>query len=250
MNEQELLDKIAAACRAILGGKLTGIYVHGSIAFGCFHWEASDIDFLIVVETPLTLEEKEGLIRALLALDPCAPPKGFEMSVVLALVCKPFRFPTPFELHFSNAHKARCQADLTKYCRIMNGADPDLAAHFTVIRAVGNVLWGKPIGEVFGPVPRADYWDSIRGDVEDAAAEILRDPVYYILNLCRVLAFGEEGKVLSKEQGGRWGMQRLDDPTLVRAALDAYMGRSEFRAEEAELRAFAADMLRRIQESF
>lgn len=45
MEYQEILRKIATAYTKILQDNLAGIYVHGSIAFGCFHWSKSDIDF-------------------------------------------------------------------------------------------------------------------------------------------------------------------------------------------------------------
>ena len=48
MEYQEILRKIATAYTKILQDNLAGIYVHGSIAFGCFHWSKSDIDFLVV----------------------------------------------------------------------------------------------------------------------------------------------------------------------------------------------------------
>jgi hypothetical protein len=74
--------------RQILGDKLTGLYVHGSLAFGCFRWETGDIDYLAVVKEPLSTAEKVGLIEALLRMDRAAPPKGLEMSVVLEQHCR------------------------------------------------------------------------------------------------------------------------------------------------------------------
>ncbi|MBQ8834642.1 MAG: DUF4111 domain-containing protein [Oscillospiraceae bacterium] len=247
MTPGELLARIKESYATILGPKLTGIYVHGSLAFGCFRWEVSDIDFLAVVTEPLTQAEKERLISSLLELDIYAPPKGFEMSVVLEAVCNPFVYPTPFELHFSNAHKARCRENLSEYCRTMNGTDKDLAAHVTVIRHVGRTLLGKPIEEVFAEIPKAAYWDSIRGDVQEAEEEIAEQPVYYILNLCRVLAFLKDGLVLSKSQGGQWGMEHCPEyRELIGNALTAYEGTTAFRAEETALRDFAVTMLEEI----
>lgn len=78
-----ILDRIAADTAAILGETLIGIYLHGSLALGCFNWAKSDIDYLTVVETEPTLAQKEALIAALLALDAICPEKGIEMSVVL-----------------------------------------------------------------------------------------------------------------------------------------------------------------------
>lgn len=246
MNERQLLQRICDEYRAILGGKLVGFYVHGSIAFGCFTWATGDIDFLVVVDAPLTQAEKEALVRVLLALAPDAPPKGFEMSVVLREACDPFQYPTPFELHFSNTHKIRAEADLTAYCRDMHGTDPDLAAHFTVLRRKGEGLWGEEISAVFGEVPRACYVDSIIGDIRSAPADAADNPVYVTLNLCRVLAYVQEGAVLSKAEGGEWGLANLPEGyhPLLRSALDAYDG-AAFPAD-MPLQAFAQDMLGRI----
>ena len=76
MEYQEILRKIATAYTKILQDNLAGIYVHGSIAFGCFHWSKSDIDFLVVVQTEPGLAEKRALIQTLLDLDK-AGPNGF-----------------------------------------------------------------------------------------------------------------------------------------------------------------------------
>lgn len=242
MTEQEILEQIKISYSSILGENLVGIYVHGSIAFGCFRWEQSDIDFIAVVDRPLTLPEKEALIRVILELDPHCPLKGIEMSVVLVSACGGVRargggprsaeseqdsecraistvtYPTPYELHYSNAHKARYQADLPGYCNTLQGVDPDLAAHFTVINACGIVLTGPPVEEVFGQVAPEDYLDSIRGDIAGAEEDILENPVYIILNLCRVLAYLREGKVLSKAQGGAWGCANLPEEYREAAA--------------------------------
>lgn len=248
MREMTLLYRVCDAYRAILGERLTGFYVHGSIAFGCFSWETGDIDFLCVVDQPLTQAQKEALIRTLLDLSPDAPPKGFEMSVVQQSVCRPFQHPTPFELHFSGAHKARAEADLSAYCRDMHGTDPDLAAHITVLHHTGIALYGPPIAEVFAAVPHACYLDSILGDASGAEAEIATNPVYCTLNLCRVLAYLLEGRVLSKEQGGQWGLSHLPEEyhLLLQAALDAYRGGAPF-LPTALLTDYAADMLMRIR---
>lgn len=79
----KLLDEIRKCYQEILGSQLIGIYAHGSLAFGCFSWERSDIDFLVVVEEKPTLEQKIALIQTLLERNHEAPDKGFEMSVVL-----------------------------------------------------------------------------------------------------------------------------------------------------------------------
>lgn len=240
-----LLHRIAAACRNTLGDTLAGVYVHGSLAFGCFCWTQSDIDFLVAVRRPLSQTQKEALLRALLALEPDAPSKGLEVSAVLEAYCRAFIHPAPYELHYSPMHRARCLRDLPAYCAEMHGADPDLAAHFTVARAVGLTLWGPPAGSMFGPVPRAAYLDSIRQDVGTACSDILRTPASTTLNLCRTLAFAQEGLVLSKEQGGLWAARRLPPPYagFAQSAAESYRSGAPFLPAPAQAQAFAAFLL-------
>ena len=140
MDPSEILSIIGNEYHTILGNNLCGIYIHGSLAFGCFNWSKSDIDFLVVVYNPLSQTQKEALIRSLLRLNPVAPPKGFEMSVVLYHDCRAFHYPTPFQLHFSKAHIERSKENLSEYCRTMNGTDCDLAAHFIIVK---RMVWSN-----------------------------------------------------------------------------------------------------------
>lgn len=229
MQCKEILNKIANEYYRILGNNLIGIYVHGSIAFGCFNPNKSDIDFIVVVNYRPTIEEKEELIQTLLYLSEEAPIKGYEMSVVLSRFCKDFVYPTPFELHYSIAHLQRCQDNLREYCASMNGTDKDLSAHFTVIKKVGYTVIGKQITEVFGDIPKDDYLDSIKGDIENAIDEISGNGTYIVLNLCRVLAYKNDGLILSKEEGGLWGKENLPKRfrTLLFKALKNYKSEIE-----------------------
>lgn len=218
MKPLELIERISIEYQNILNENLCGIYLHGSLAFGCFNQAKSDIDFLVVVYDDIKQEQKEALIQTLIRLNEYAPAKGFEMSVVLYNDCKTFIYPTPFLLHFSNAHIKRAGENLEQYCRTMNGTDKDLAAHFTVVRKVGIAVYGKPVSEVFGEVPAQYYFDSIKFDIENAENDIENDPVYIILNLCRVIAFIKEGLVLSKQQGGAIMSDRKPDtqPLIIK----------------------------------
>ena len=127
----------------------------------------------------------------------------------------------------------------------MKGVDIDLAAHFMIIREYGVVLWGEKIEEVFAPVPRENYLASICADVENAADVILEDPVYIILNLCRVLAFVKDGLYLSKEKGGQWGMERLPSEyhSVIEQALQCYTSEKDMVIEKEDAEFFAERLL-------
>ncbi len=67
------------------------------------------------------------MIALLLCLsrEPDAPGKGFEMSVVEQTVCRPFCYPTPYQLHYSQSYQKQFTEDLDGWCRRMNGVDYD-----------------------------------------------------------------------------------------------------------------------------
>jgi streptomycin 3"-adenylyltransferase len=248
MKGKATLYKISNEYQSILGNNLVGIYLHGSLAFGCFNPNKSDIDFLVVVNNAPTVEEKEKLIETLLHLSKEAPAKGYEMSVVLSEVCKNFVYPTPFELHYSIANLQRCKDNLKEYCTSMKGTDKDLAAHFTVIKKVGYNIFGERIEDVFGEVSKANYLDSIRSDVENATDDIVGNPIYFILNLCRVLAYKNDGLVLSKEQGGLWGIEKLPEQyyPLTSRALNDYKSEIEGNFDKELLLNFSNYMIENI----
>lgn len=234
-----LMRAIQGDFQRILGSNLMGFFVHGSLTMGCFRWEKSDLDFLAVVREAPPLEEKAALIHALLDRTHEAPPKGIEMSVVLEEVCRNFRHPAPFELHFSNMHLDRARENPEQYCREMQGADPDLAAHFAMVRARGWSWSPVPADELFAPVPMDALLDSIRSDV--AGADVQENPAYAVLNACRAVALAEEGLLLSKSEGARWALEHFPEEhwPVVSAALNAY------ERDEASPRSADADMLRR-----
>jgi len=234
MDYKITLDTIAERYMKLLKENLVGIYIHGSIALNCFNPQGSDIDFIAVVENPIPRQTKLCLLEILEEQRGQAPVKGFEMSIVLKKHCRKFEYPTPYELHFSNHWLERYLKDPLSLCNDDIQTDYDLAAHFTVIRHAGLVLCGRSIPEVFGPVPREYYWDSICRDIRNAEKDVLENPVYIILNLCRVYAYKKGGLILSKEQGGQWGLKNLPKRYggILKSSLDNYRSSIPFEADD------------------
>ena len=104
MEYQDLLNVISKEYSEILKENLVGIYVHGSIAFGCFNPEKSDIDFLVVVNNSLTPGVKEQLIATLLRLDDSCPVSYTHLDYGITAV-------------FSAVNAACSFEDIQKNCR-------------------------------------------------------------------------------------------------------------------------------------
>lgn len=244
----DLLTHFTHTSRSIFGQNLLGVYLHGSLAMGCFNPKKSDIDLMLVVEEEPSDEEKLAFMQQVILMNEEAPAKGLELSIITRRAVKPFAYPTPFVLHFSPMHLGWFQRDPHGYVQHMKGEDADLAAHCTILRKHGLVLHGAPIAEIFGEVPKAAYLDSIRQDVAGAAEDILADPMYITLNLCRVVAYAQEELVLSKQEGGAWGLEHLPKAhhPLIRHALECYAGDLPMPVDEAAAVSFAEEMLRSI----
>ena len=247
---ESLINGFVERSKEILRDNLVGVYLHGSSVMGCFNPRKSDIDLIIVADRPLSCSDKRDLMETAVGFNAIGPAKGIEMSVVLRKFCDPFVYPTPYELHFSAGHLEWYRNDPDDYIRRMNGTDKDLAAHFTIINKRGRRLCGAPIDEVFADVPSGDYMDSIWFDVEGAAEEIAEYPTYLTLNLARVLAYKEEGLVLSKKEGGEWAIDRLPEEyrPLIRDALRDYSENANVVYDRALARRYAEYAIGRIKQ--
>lgn len=246
---QNITEKFVTQSQEILGDNLVGIYLHGSAVMGCFHEKKSDIDLLIVVDRALSNEIKRQYMDMVVELNTYAPEKGLELSIVRKDVCKPFIYPTPFELHFSIAHLQWYKTNPSDYIDKMNGVDKDLAAHFTITYHRGKRLCGKEIQDVFERVSKDYYFDSIWNDIENAEEEIMANPTYIILNLCRVLAYKKDELILSKREGGNWGIDNVPQKyhSLILQALEEYSSDRSMKYDENCARDYAAYMIGQIK---
>ena len=235
--------------KEILKDNLVGIYLHGSAVMGCFNPLKSDLDLIVVVKDSVPDSVKKSFMDMVTALNAMGPAKGIEMSVVKQSVCRPFVYPTPFELHFSVAHLDWYKKNPDDYVSKMRGEDKDLASHFTIINHRGKCLYGAPIRDVFADVPARDYMDSIWNDIADAEEDISENPMYLILNLARVLAYRKDGLVLSKKEGGEWALNNLPEKyhSLIKNALCEYSEASDISYDLNLAKDYAQYMLRQIE---
>jgi hypothetical protein len=233
--------------QAALGDALVGVYLHGSLAMGCFNPQRSDLDVLALTRGRLRPEARPRLARLLLRVS--GVPTGIEISVLSQPDLHPWRHPAPYEFHYSEDWRDRTQAHLdhgTWPEAETPPTDPDLAAHITLARARGVTLWGLPGLEALPDVPAAHYADAILGDFHWGRNLLGINPVYFVLNTCRVRAFLDEGLLLSKDEGGEWGLRRLPERhhPVIRQALRLYRGElaGDTWPQEGAVEAFGREM--------
>jgi streptomycin 3"-adenylyltransferase len=250
-NVRSQVDGFVASLKDTLEDNLVGVYLHGSLALGCFNPDRSDIDVLVITKQPMTVETKRRIAEIL--LERSANPAPIEISFLTEAQTNPWQYPTPFDFHYGEDWREKASTELsTDAWKKWNDeirTDEDLAAHITILLHNGIVLHGKPIEEVFPPVPEEHYIDSIGKDFEWGKERIERYPVNFILNAFRVCAFLDEGRICSKDEAGAWALPALDGEfkRLAECALETYRGnREEGSFDKAELERFAEYMTERI----
>jgi len=237
--------------QGILGDNLVGVYLHGSLALGCFHPARSDVDVLAGMKKGMTVETKYRIAELLLKHS--LNPAPIEISFLARDNINPWRYPTPYDFHYSEDWREKVEKELAHgQWRQWNDelrTDKDLAAHITVTRARGIVLCGAPIAEVFPAVPEEDYIDSLVEDFHWARQRMTQHPTSFILNACRVLAYLTDKQILSKDEAGEWVLHVVPEGFrgTVNQALEVYRGnRKDERFAKTAMEEFAGHIAEKM----
>jgi len=214
----------------LLKNNLVGIYLHGSLAMGCFNPTQSDIDLLIVVKESLSEQEKLALAKAYLTISNDFSP--LELSIMTEYQTQNWNHPSRFEFHFSEEWRAKYKEAIdsrTMSILKIPEVDIDLAAHITILRERGITVIGKPIIDVFQTIPVSDYIAALMEDYGWAKQRLKEKPVYFILNACRLHAFLSEKQILSKAEGGTWALRTYPEKyfPIIEKALTGYSSNEE-----------------------
>ncbi len=235
-----------------LGSNLAGFYLHGSLAMGCFNPACSDVDLLAITRRGMTVETKRRIAELLLKTS--GAPSPIEISFLREANLRPWAYPTPYDFHYSRDWHQKLQRELSsgewQAWDDERGRDKDLAAHITITLRRGICLYGEPIAVAFPPVPLEHYRASLQADFEWAYERLGQDPVYFILNACRIYAYLCEGRICSKDEGGAWVMSVLPEAfrETVSRALEIYRGdKPSGPFEAATLERFAVHMREQIK---
>ena len=195
----------------LLEQKLLGIYLHGSLALGSFQPARSDIDVIAVVAENIDVALKRELIEVLLRISNM--PRPLDIYVLAEKDLFPFQPPLPFELHYNERLRDTVQQELRNgnWRNDTIHFDADLTISLAVLQRSGIVLVGKPIEETLPSIPEAALREALIKSVQRAQAILPQDPISFVLNACRTVAYLQDGVVLSKDDGGGWGLGHLPE---------------------------------------
>jgi len=212
----------------LLEQKLLGLYLHGSLALGGFQPARSDINVIAVVTEHIDVALKRELIEALLRISNM--PRPLAIYVLTTQDLSPLQSPLPFELHYNEQMRDTLQLEVRngtwQHWNDTAHSDTDLPISLAVLQQAGIVLTGQPIQQVLPSIPEATLKDALSKSIERARAQLPQDPISFILNACRTVSYLADGVLLSKDEGGNWGLAHLPEQyqALIQQALALYRG--------------------------
>jgi predicted kinase/predicted nucleotidyltransferase len=200
-----LLSTLLINIRAILGDRLLGLYLCGSLSLGDFDPTSSDIDFLAVTtETlPDALIDRLAEMHAVLAASDHPYARRLEGSYVSRAAIRRY--------DFGKARHPIVSTDEPQFR--VDAHDSGWVFQRAIVREHGVTVWGPPPQTLIDPVAPQD----LRAAVCDHLA-ILWQPrldmpewmrprdyqAYTILTMCRVLYTLEHSALCSKPRAAAW----------------------------------------------
>jgi Domain of unknown function (DUF4111) len=208
-----LLQTLLARQQAILGPKLLGLYLRGSLALGAFDPLTSDIDALCVTATELGGAELEAVIQMHLELAASPSRYAKELELIYLTRAAVWRWQ-PDELHPT---LSRGSGELALNVQHRNW----VLERWSVLRG-GTTVYGPPPATLIAPVSAADLQQAVTQRFHDWSvfARQPDDPnwghrghaAYAIETVCRMMQTLRTGTLASKAHAAAWARATFPEP--------------------------------------
>lgn len=207
----DLLETFIADLQAILGDKLLGVYLYGSLVAGDYDDEISDIDLLVALRDDLTPTEYDALDR--MHHDIVARDSRWDNRIEVAYV-------THYALQTFKTERRDLAVISPGEPFHYKSAGIDWLINWHVVREKGVVLYGVPATDLIASTTQAEYVQKVR-DHADSWGEWIHEPMdlpfqsYSILTLCRALYTVKHGVQPSKVQAAEWAIEQFPQWTTT-----------------------------------
>jgi len=197
--------EITNICQAFLDGlkvilrdKLHGLYLYGAAAFPD-SLPTGDIDFHVILKSPLTEREKSALYHLHDTITRAYPPLGGELDGYYLLLDDALQKSSPRSQMWNRA------------------VDSSWALHREHILAGRCIkLYGPDPAEIYPPAVWEEIEEALQGEMRYVEDHLEEYPDYCILNLCRLMySFETRDIVISKAASADWAYDRFPEWRLL-----------------------------------
>lgn len=202
----DVVVKLVARIRSVLGERLVGVYLYGSLVWGDFDVEVSDIDLLAATDGVVDereLGELEGMHREIAGEWP--------------------DWDNRIEVQYQSLEGLRTFRERKSWMGNISPGEPlhmveagrEWLLNWYFVREKGVVLWGPDPKEIIPVITKDEYLVSVRDHMEGWREWIegTRDSRpyqgYAILTACRALYTARNGEQVSKKKAAEWAAKEL-----------------------------------------
>ncbi len=237
----ELLDSLLQQIRSILGDKLVGLYLYGSLVTGDFDYDISDIDLLAVTSYDLNPAEFDRLQQ--MHNDIAGQNKQWDNRIEVAYI---------------SAAALKTYKTHTSQIAIISPGEPfhikeagkDWAINWYSVREKGVALYGPPPQTIIDPITKLEFiqividqtrqWSGWLDNIKSRPYQ-----AYAILTMCRALYAYKHGDQVSKKQAALWAQQELPEWSLLIS--NALAWREAYRDQEVDHKATLPETIRFVR---
>lgn len=236
-----IITELTEGMKAIFADRLVGIYLFGSLTYGDFKPERSDIDFMTVIQNPATLAEIKQTNELHKKIEAAYPKWQNKIENSLTPVSMlqnilPPKDPRPY------------YGEGVMYEAAPYGNEWIINMYLT--REYGITLFGKSFKELVPSIDIREVQKASKRDLFQEWEPKLKDPEYLandhnrsyvVLNLCRILHTVLNAKVSSKKTAAKWVKSKYPEWTelIERAEGWKYGDKMEMLEESREFIKFA-----------
>jgi predicted nucleotidyltransferase len=242
-----ILDHLLTGMQTILDGKLVGLYLFGSLVWGDFDDDLSDIDLLAAVTE--TLNEREFLALK---------------KMQDAFVRDNPKWDNRVEIAYLSLHALKTFRTEDSLIGIISPGEPfhmkdagkDWLVNWYMVREKGVTLYGPPPQEIIDPIAKAEFIQVVKDHMlwwRDYIHEVYHRgaQAYAILTMCRALYTVRNGEQVSKLQAATWVQGELPQwAALIQDAITWRKASRETNVDHAatipQTQAFVLEMIERI----
>lgn len=207
-----------------LGPNLLSVVLYGSAAENGLK-RHSDIDFLIIINSELSFQNRVNLVPGLMNISvPIGSEhKGryIELTAVTGNDLLNLEYPPVEEIQYGEwLREEFLLGNLPE--RTQN---PDLAILLKQALQNHQMIYGESLSRFITEIPDEHIQNAIKDLLSEIWLEDAGDERNTILTLCRMWLTAETGGIKSKEAAADWAMDRLEKYTwFIQVARDEYMG--------------------------
>jgi len=212
-----LLTNLRDQVLRILGGKLVGLYLYGSLVTGDFDPGVSDLDLLAATASEIDDEAFDSLQK--MHLDFATNHPVWENRVEIAYLSvdglRTFRTQESVMAVISPGEPFHHKA-----------AGKEWTINWWLVRERGVTLYGPDPRALIKPISRQEFLDTVREHAQQwrewvKASRSRKGQAYARLTLCRALYAAVHGEQPSKRQAARWAKDRFPERArLIEEALE------------------------------